>query len=354
VKINIDCGQEYLEGWLNVDGLGDKTPTDRLVNGSKCDTHKIPLDGQAEWIRVKRVYERLREEKVEGFLADVEQALQPGGIFVLIVAKHDDTQFELGSRGLNPHLVFGPHDYTRHMFRFSADQLIGKILEYGFEFVGEILEFHEYPCFVLKFKKLAVLAPRDYIKLPEIPVGSQVLDIGPGRYPLPIATHYLDHTDKNYNHMSKETYIGERIIGSIEEKTGFADKQFDFVYASHVFEHLQDPIAAAKEVSRIGKAGIMICPGVYKEFLFGYEEDEHLWDIFPEGYFSRAAVFIRRDLKAQEKFKEPDFQSIQAGLFRIGRFDWRERRYLRAWYRRMESSLDVVVYWKDDLIVNVL
>lgn len=355
MKINIDCGQEYLEGYFNIDALGDKTPIGGPKDQPRCDGYKLPCNGEAELVRMVRVFERVKEgDTLSVLLADIEQSLKPGGIFNLLVGKHDMVQKMIYLPGMDRSIFFGPLDYKYpwYIFGYSLDRIMEIVTEHGFEFVGNGNDsFKSYPVYDLVFRKPYELSPRDYIKFPDVPEGSQVLDIGPGRYPIKFATHYMDITDVHFKNMSEADYPGKKIVASITRiPTEFKDKQFDFVFASHILEHIECPDIAAAEISRIGKSGIVVCPGQYKEFLFGYEESEHLWDIYLDG---DTMVFRHRDPKFVEMFLDKDFQSIQATRFRSGRFDTREHRYLRNWYRRHEHGLDVVLRWEGSIKVRV-
>lgn len=55
----------------------------------------------------------------------------------------------------------------------------------------------------------------------------------------------------------------------------FKDKSFDFVYCSHVLEHVDEPYAFVKEIMRVGKRGYIEVPNILAERLFGW--DFHLW-----------------------------------------------------------------------------
>jgi SAM-dependent methyltransferase len=55
----------------------------------------------------------------------------------------------------------------------------------------------------------------------------------------------------------------------------FADKEFDFAYSHHVFEHLPEPKKACAEMCRIAKAGAIITPSIFSEIAFG--RPYHLW-----------------------------------------------------------------------------
>lgn len=69
------------------------------------------------------------------------------------------------------------------------------------------------------------------------------------------------------------------------EKTPFKNKEFDFVYCSHVLEHAKDPGRACDEIMRIGKRGYIETPTRSSDILFniGRGEKHHLWHIVAAG-----------------------------------------------------------------------
>ncbi|GEO82180.1 glycosyltransferase family protein [Pararhodospirillum oryzae] len=114
--------------------------------------------------------------------------------------------------------------------------------------------------------------------------GDQVLDIGSGHNPFPLATHLADIslTDGTigragvpFRHVAGKPVFEVRV-----ENTGFADKQFDFVYCSHVLEHSDDPAAACRELMRIGKRGYIETPSPGKDaFLASALTSNHRWKV---------------------------------------------------------------------------
>lgn len=94
--------------------------------------------------------------------------------------------------------------------------------------------------------------------------GDKVLDLGSGHDPFPLATHLADisTTDHSigragaaFRHIS-----GKPVYECSVEKTPFADKEFDFVYCSHVLEHAEHPDIACRELMRIAKRGYIETP----------------------------------------------------------------------------------------------
>lgn len=55
----------------------------------------------------------------------------------------------------------------------------------------------------------------------------------------------------------------------------FKDKAFDYVICSHILEHMEDPAALLREVTRVARAGYIEVPSALSERVFGW--DFHLW-----------------------------------------------------------------------------
>lgn len=114
--------------------------------------------------------------------------------------------------------------------------------------------------------------------------GDKILDIGSGPLPFPLATHLADIAP-NDNYYGRggaplKLLTGRPFTACPVEKTPFADKEFDFVYSSHVLEHTKDPAAACKELMRIGKRGYIEAPTAGKDCFMNFPKiSNHLWDI---------------------------------------------------------------------------
>jgi SAM-dependent methyltransferase len=68
---------------------------------------------------------------------------------------------------------------------------------------------------------------------------------------------------------------------SIDKPLPFERHEFDFVYCSHVIEHVDNPGAACDEMMRVAKTGLLRCPNAMAEYLYGREY--HRWLVLERG-----------------------------------------------------------------------
>jgi SAM-dependent methyltransferase len=59
----------------------------------------------------------------------------------------------------------------------------------------------------------------------------------------------------------------------------FADKAYDFVFCSHVLEHLDEPGRAIRELARVGKRGYIEVPTRVSDVMFNFTRlpNHHRW-----------------------------------------------------------------------------
>lgn len=122
------------------------------------------------------------------------------------------------------------------------------------------------------------------------------------------------------------------------EALPFEDKEFDFVWCSHVLEHVEDPEKACQELVRVGRRGRIRCPAANRELF--YPNQGHIWLVRLE---SNTLIFHR---------KPPLFESTEWKVI-IQRFEFREVFKREHWghvpYRFKETLFD----WFDDFDVEV-
>jgi hypothetical protein len=114
--------------------------------------------------------------------------------------------------------------------------------------------------------------------------GEKVLDIGSGDNPFPLATVLADkyinptcHRNTAFKSEGKPVY--ECDICNMP----FSDKEFDYVVASHILEHVDNPIVACKELQRVAKSGYIESPALMKDILFSWAKGMHKWHVIAQG-----------------------------------------------------------------------
>lgn len=114
----------------------------------------------------------------------------------------------------------------------------------------------------------------------EIPEGDIVLDIGSGGYPFPFATFLTDRYIEPTGHRKNLLVTsGKPFFLSAIEALPFTDKTVDYVYCSHLLEHVNDPVAACAEIVRVGKRGYIETPTLAKDMLFSWAKGMHKWHL---------------------------------------------------------------------------
>ena len=98
-----------------------------------------------------------------------------------------------------------------------------------------------------------------------------ILDIGCGYNASKFAKVICDVQDLS-NH-----YQDKKFIRLTEKKLPFKDKEFDFVVASHVMEHVEDIDFFIKELERVSKKGYIELPTMFEDNLVFENKKDHLW-----------------------------------------------------------------------------
>ena len=98
-----------------------------------------------------------------------------------------------------------------------------------------------------------------------------ILDIGCGYNANKFAKVICDVQDlSNY-------YEDKKFIRLTEKKLPFKDKEFDFVVASHVMEHVEDIDFFIEELERVSKKGYIELPTKLEDNLVFENKKDHLW-----------------------------------------------------------------------------
>lgn len=102
-----------------------------------------------------------------------------------------------------------------------------------------------------------------------LPIGDSalVLDVGAGGNPYPRSDVLLDRLTGSAHRCGESMMIDRPVVFGDASRMPFKDKVFDFVIASHILEHMAEPVVFLKEMQRVGKAGYIETPNALFERL---------------------------------------------------------------------------------------
>ena len=101
----------------------------------------------------------------------------------------------------------------------------------------------------------------------------KVLDVGCGYGANEYATTISDILDLS------DHYRDKSFVKITEKKLPFKDKEFDFVIASHVAEHVEDISFFLNELSRVGRKGYIEVPTKLEDNLVFENKKAHIWHL---------------------------------------------------------------------------
>ena len=132
--------------------------------------------------------------------------------------------------------------------------------------------------------------------------GRTVLDVGSGHRPHEDATHLVDLLPEDDTERGKPLKRhGRPLVVATLEALPFKDQTFDFIYACHVLEHVQDPAVACRELMRVGRSGYIETPSPF------YEQGYNFSDVSKRGWpFHRWFVFLDSDQTLIFEPKNPE------------------------------------------------
>lgn len=114
----------------------------------------------------------------------------------------------------------------------------------------------------------------------EIAPNDLVLDIGSGGWPFKRANHLADKYPDQTTHRMETMVRDQRPFFEVDlERLPFADHAYDFVFCSHVLEHLDNPGQALRELMRVGRRGYIEVPTRLSDVMFNFTrlQDHHRW-----------------------------------------------------------------------------
>lgn len=105
-----------------------------------------------------------------------------------------------------------------------------------------------------------------------------VLDVGCGAWPNELATIACDRSlDEDIHRTGLATVVDRPFVICDAAALPFRDGSIDFVIASHIAEHIDDPAAFCTELTRAAKAGYIETPSPLADWLL--DEEYHIWRV---------------------------------------------------------------------------
>tara|TARA_A100001011_G_scaffold395945_1_gene492402 strand:+ start:1449 stop:2060 length:612 start_codon:yes stop_codon:yes gene_type:complete len=152
----------------------------------------------------------------------------------------------------------------------------------------------------------------------------KILDIGCGFNANKFANTICDVQDL------KSYYEGKNFIKLEKKELPFKDKEFDFVIASHVMEHVEDIEFFIKELERVSYKGYIELPTKLEDNLVFENKKDHLWhmdfdDVSFELVISKKIQYFEPILTVSsiKKFDEIFRKSLIIELFWENKIDHR-------------------------------
>lgn len=127
----------------------------------------------------------------------------------------------------------------------------------------------------------------------------RVLDIGGGADPFTGASVVVEPYLDNASHRSgKNVLPGVDYVQSFAESLPFGDKAFDVAISRQVFEHVNSPGDACREMMRVAKRGFIETPSKIYDLLSG-PNPSHQWFVSKaeDMLFFERRMFVRHPLK---------------------------------------------------------
>lgn len=169
-----------------------------------------------------------------------------------------------------------------------------------------------------------------------------VLDIGSGDKPFWRADVIVDKylSDDGQRHSGSMLYDKRKIfIKANIEDLPFKDKAFDFVFCSHLLEHVENPDKAIKELTRVAKNGYLEVPSAILELLAPFPP--HLWYC---SYFDNTLIF--RQKGREDNFFRDNVERFGKAIFNNNLFQYLLARHI--------NIIFICLYWENNINYKII
>ena len=161
----------------------------------------------------------------------------------------------------------------------------------------------------------------------------KILDIGCGYRPHKYASVIADTKDfTNF-------YKAKKFVQISGKNLPFKDKEFDFVIASHVIEHVEDFQFFIKELERITSKGYIELPSRLGDNLVFENKNDHVWWFYYDDIFNKLVASERNQLI--NPFITVSMAKLLEGIFK------ESLTIELAWEEKIEHIIDNRIRHKD-------
>jgi SAM-dependent methyltransferase len=179
-----------------------------------------------------------------------------------------------------------------------------------------------------------------------------VLDVGSGGYPFKRANHLADKFPEETTHRVESMVLDGRTFFEVDiEKLPFEDGAYDFVFCSHVMEHLDNPGQAMRELSRVGKRGYLEVPTRLSDVMFNFTrlQNHHRWHSLKLG---NTLCLIEWNERERRELGNEFFEALQSEYSNPFQEFFERNRDLFFTSFRWEGQIDFLVIGKDGQILD--
>jgi SAM-dependent methyltransferase len=195
------------------------------------------------------------------------------------------------------------------------------------------------------YRDLPAWAYQEKLVSPHVRPGDVVLDIGSGNFPSARANLLADFFPDYTFHRSGSIVESKPVIVCSVERMPFRTGALDFVICSHVLEHVDSPVRAGRELSRVARAGYLETPAYGKDTLVG-SGYIHRWQVVE---FEGTMHFFQYSPRQTEaNVTSPMMQIWTNEQFHPWQqFFWERQDVFNAWVV-WKTSLQIVEYRRGD------
>lgn len=162
-----------------------------------------------------------------------------------------------------------------------------------------------------------------------------VLDVGSGNAPFPRADVICDKLADDTDRVGPLAVDDRPFVMGDITALPFLDGSFDFVYCSHVLEHVNDPSMAIKELMRVGKRGYIECHTEFQEKIRA--TPSHKWYV---GVKSGTLIFRPKEKQILDECIHENFSRlINAG----------DPAYMNLFFKHNYSLFNSEYYWDKEI-----